>query len=99
MQRSSISPVSSPLMDKLDTALVGKLIDNSENESIRDYAQNKFDEICGIIVLILVLFTTIILLYVFREHIEDIRDFIMPIIYIGVGAIGGYGYRGMKEKI
>lgn len=97
MQRS-FSPISNPLLEKLDTALVGKLIDNSENESIRDYTQNKFDKICGIVILILVLSTTGILLYIFRNHIEDIKDFIMPIIYIGVGAIGGYGYKSMRGK-
>ena len=85
-----IMPMSNPLYEKMDASLISKMIDNSENESKREYEQEKFNRKCGIIILSIVLVAAIFLLCVFRHHVSDISEIIMPIIYIGVGAVGGF---------
>lgn len=101
LSMQGVMPMSNPIYEKLDTKLLGKLIDNSENESVREYEQEKFNRICGIIVLLIVIVAVVFLLCVFRNHVSDINDIIRPIIYIGLGAVsgfvGGYGYCKIKN--
>ena len=98
LSMQSIMPMTNPLYEKIDTNLLGKLIENSESQSVREYVQEKFNKVCGIIIISLVLVTVSVLVYIFREHIADIKDLLMPIIYIAAGGVGGYGVCKAQNK-
>lgn len=93
--RGGLSPGPSPIAQKLSPEHITAIIQNGENESVRDFdlakiAQNTRRIGMGAVLAVI----TIILIYAGITKDKDLSE---KIIFASISAIGGYGY-GKSER-
>jgi len=82
-------PAPHPLMSKITSEQVGKVIESIENDSVRDHENRMSSRRWGFAALVVVLL--FILLLALACLWRDKAEYIAPIISALVGGVGGYG--------
>lgn len=91
MAMQGFVPASNPLAEKLTPELIGKMIDNAESESKRDFETEKLNKICVYVLIGVVLVIFFVLILAFRNHMQDIEKLLTHLLTFGFGLAGGYG--------
>ena len=85
----SSGPAPHPLFSKMNTEQVGKIIQNVENESVREHEDRMSSRRWNFAALVIVLI--FILLLAAGCLWKDKLEYIAPIITALIGGVGGYG--------
>lgn len=95
-----IMSVSHPMMEKVSSEHITTVLANADKDSDRAFKLDIIGKVIAFIIFVFILIAVVVLIYIFRNHMNDISELLKALIYAGTGLLGGYGlgyYKGKEE--
>lgn len=100
LSMQGIMAVPHPMMEKVSPEHITTVLSNADKDSDRAFKLHVIGKVISAIVFVIILIAVVVLIYVFRNHMNDISELLKALIYAGTGLLGGYGlgyYKGREE--
>lgn len=100
LSMQGIMAVPHPMMEKVSSEHITTVLANADKDSDRAFKLDIIGKVIGSLVFVFILIAVVVLIYVFRNHMNDISELLKALIYAGSGLLGGYGlgyYKGREE--
>ena len=98
LSMQGIMAVPHPMMEKVSPEHITTVLANADKNSDRAFKIGILEKITSSIIILVILGAVVALIYIFRDHMNDISEILKMLIYGGFGAFGGYGFGLHKGK-
>lgn len=100
LSMQGIMAVPHPMMEKVSPEHITTVLANADKDSDRAFKLDIIGKVIAFIIFVFILIAVVALIYIFRNHMNDISELLKALIYAGTGLLGGYGlgyYKGREE--
>ncbi len=100
LSMQGIMAVPHPMMEKVSPEHITTVLANADKNSDRAFKLDIIGKVIAFIIFVFILIAVVALIYIFRNHMNDISELLKALIYAGTGLLGGYGlgyYKGREE--
>lgn len=100
LSMQGIMAVPHPMMEKVSPEHITTVLANADKDSDRAFKLDIIGKVIAFIIFVFILIAVVALIYIFRNHMNDISELLKALIYAGTGLLGGYGlgyYKGKEE--